>query len=115
MDPKELKLSLTGRAAEATVNTLIKMNSVIGESITQINSTVKDVAFYDLIKKAYYYATQTELDLDNIDEKINDALILLLIEAKLAYEYFCEGYQESIELLSIINCRATQELMLINK
>ena len=116
MNRKELRLSLTSRAAQNAVSALIEMNNAIGH-VTHINEAARDAEFYATVKRAYYFATQTELDFENIDMKIHDALLILLMEAKVAYDHFCKGCKdnETIRLLVLTNYRATQELMLINK
>lgn len=107
------KLKLTSPIAQESVSTLIQMNSMVG---TYINNLTSNAKLHDIIKKAYYFATQTKLDFENIDIKIYDALIVLLLEAKLAYEYFCEGCKDNevTELLALANYQATEKLMMLN-
>lgn len=107
------KLKLTSPIAQESVSTLIQMNSMVG---THINNSTSNAKLHDIIKKAYYFATQTKLDFENIDIKIYDALIVLLLEAKLAYEYFCEGCKDNevTELLALANYQATEKLMMLN-
>lgn len=116
MNTNEFKLKLTSQVAQDSVSALIEMNNMVGY-VTHVNDSARDAKFYDAVKKAYYFATQTELDFENIDTKIHDALLILLMEAKVAYDHFCKGCKdnETIRLLVLTNYRATQELMLINK
>lgn len=114
MNTNEFKLKLTSRAAKDSVSALIEMNNMIGY-VTHVDDSARDAKFYDTVKRAYYFATQTALDFENIDKKIHDALLILLMEAKVAYDHFCKGCEdnETIKLLVLTNYRATEELMLI--
>lgn len=116
MNTNEFKLKLTSQVAQDSVSALIEMNNMVGY-VTHVNDSARDAEFYDTVKRAYYFATQTELDFENIDTKIHDALLILLMEAKVAYDHFCKGCtdNETIKLLVLTNYRATQELILINK
>lgn len=107
------KLKLISPIAKESVSTLIQMNSMVG---TYINNSTPNAELHGIIEKAYYFATQTKLDFENIDIKIYDALIVLLLEAKLAYEYFCEGCKDNevTELLALANYQATEKLMMLN-
>lgn len=40
------------------------------------------------LAKAHYYATQTEIDAENVDEKLRLIVVNLLLLAKLAHNYF---------------------------
>lgn len=115
MNTKELKLKLTSCAAQASVSALIEMNNAVGY-VMHIDDSARDENFYDTVKKAYYFATQTELDFENIDEKIHDALLILLIEAKIAYDHFCKECEgnETTEMLELTNYHATEALMALN-
>lgn len=48
---------------------------------------------------------------------MQDALLVLLLEAKLAYDYFCKGCEDSeiIRLLKLTNNCATEQLRLLKK
>lgn len=93
------------------------------KSIRLLLSTKQNITFVVLLQikrpfciptfmKIYYFKTYFE----NIDIKIYDALIVLLLEAKLAYEYFCEGCKDNevTELLALANYQATEKLMMLN-
>lgn len=114
MNTNEFKLKLTSRAAQDSVSALIEMNNMVGY-VTHVNDSARDAKFYDTVKKAYYFAAQTELDFENIDKKIHDALLILLMEAKVAYDYFCKGCEDSevVRLLEFTNHRATAKLQLL--
>ena len=114
MNTNEFKLKLTSRAAQDSVSALIEMNNMVGYVI-HVNDSARDAKFYDTVKKAYYFAAQTELDFENIDKKIHDALLILLMEAKVAYDYFCKGCEDSevVRLLGFTNHYATAKLQLL--
>ncbi|MGO5391527.1 hypothetical protein [Lactobacillus amylovorus] len=114
MNTNEFKLKLTSRAAQDSVSALIEMNNMVGY-VTHVNDSARDAKFYDTVKKAYYFATQTELDFGDIDEQIQDILLVLLIESKLAYDYFHKGCNDSetIRLLELSNHCATEQLMVL--
>ena len=114
MNTNEFKLKLTSRAAQDSVSALIEMNNMVGY-VTHVDDSARDAKFYDTVKKAYYFAAQTELDFENIDKKIYDALLILLMEAKVAYDYFCKGCEDSevVRLLGFTNHCATAKLQLL--
>ena len=105
---------MSSRAAEDSVSALIEMYNLVGY-VTHVNDSARDAKFYDTVKKAYYFAAQTELDFENIDKKIHDALLILLMEAKVAYDYFCKGCEDSevVRLLGFTNHCATAKLQLL--
>lgn len=114
MIEKEINIKTTSNAAKDTVNTLIKMHNTVS-AVKYIDALEKDAQFFRPIKKAYKLVTQTVLDIDNIDVKLHDLLFLLLIEAKLAYELFCENCKNSeiSQLLTITHYQATKMLMML--
>ena len=115
MIEKEINIKTTSNAAKDTVNTLIKMHNTVS-AVKYIDALEKDAQFFRPIKKAYKLVTQTVLDIDNIDVKLHDLFFLLLIEAKLAYELFCENCKNSeiSQLLTITHYKATEMLMMLN-
>lgn len=114
MNPKEIQLNITGNLTQNAVNALINMNNKVGYAI-HTNDSGRNVDFKQTIKEAYYFATQTELDFGDIDEQIQDILLVLLIEAKLAYDYFHKGCNDSetIRLLELSNHCATEQLTVL--
>lgn len=114
MSPKEIHLNITNNLTQNAVNALIKMNNKVGYAI-HTNNSERNVDFKQTINEAYYFATQTELDFGDIDEQIQDILLVLLIESKLAYDYFHKGCDDSetIRLLELSNHCATEQLMVL--
>lgn len=112
MNQKEIQLSVTSDLTQNAVKSLIKMNDAVTTYIADSN---RDATLNPTIKEAYYYATQVELDFKDIDEQMQDALLVLLLEAKLAYDYFHKGCNDSetIRLLELSNHCATEQLMVL--
>ena len=112
MNQKEIQLSVTSDLTQNAVKSLIKMNDAVTTYIADSN---RDATLNPTIKEAYYYATQVELDFKDIDEQMQDALLVLLLEAKLAYDRFCKGCKDSeiIRLLGLTNRCATEQLLLL--
>lgn len=113
MNQKEMQFSVTNDLTQNAVKSLIKMN----DAVTYVDDSNRDATFNQTIKEAYYYATQVELDFGNIDEQIQDILLLLLMEAKLAYDRFCKGCEdvEVKRLLTFTNYCANEQLMSLKK
>lgn len=112
MNITKIKLNLTSKAAKDETNALIKMHDAVSQTLSNTDNFT-NTTFYKTIERAHYYATETELDFKNIDDKINDALFCLLIEAKIAFDHFCNKRKddETIQLLMITHFQATNELM----
>lgn len=112
---KDIELLVTSTAAQDAVSALIKMNDTVGHAIQVDNIELNEV-FYKIIEHAYYFAAKTELDFDNIDTKLHDALLPLVIEARLAYKHFCKGQDDTelIRLLLSANYQATQQLKMLD-
>ena len=129
MNITKIKLNLTSKAAKDATNALIKMHDAVSQTLSNTDNGLfifykvfklilqsanfTNTTFYKTIERAHYYATETELDFKNIDDKINDALFCLLIEAKIAFDHFCNKRKddETIQLLMITHFQATNELM----
>lgn len=111
MNQKEIQLNITGNLTQNAVKSLMKMN----DAVTYVDDFNRDATFNQTIKEAYYYATQVELDFKDIDEQMQDALLVLLLEAKLAYDYFHKGCNDSetIRLLELSNHCATEQLTVL--
>lgn len=112
MNTTKIKLNLTSKAAKDATNALIKMHDTVSQTLSKADNST-DTTIYKTIEKAHYYATETELDFKNIDDKINDALFCLLIEAKIAFDHFCNKRKddETIQLLMITHFQAMNELI----
>ena len=113
MNQKEIQLNITGNLTQNAVKSLMKMN----DAVTYVDDFNRDATFNQSIKEAYYYATQVELDFKDIDEQMQDALLVLLLEAKLAYDRFCKGYEDAEvkRLLTFTNYCANEQLMSLKK
>ena len=116
MNQNKPELKLTSTETQKAISVLIQMNDVVGNTISSHNST-RDKVLNLTIKKAYHYTTQTEIDFKKIDRKMQDALLVLLLEAKLAYDYFRKGCEDSeiIRLLKLTNNCAAEQLRLLKK
>ena len=113
MNQKEIQLNITSDLTQNAVKSLMKMN----DAVTYVDDSNRDATFNQIIKEAYYYATQVELDFKDIDKQIQDALLVLLLEAKLAYDFFCKGCEdvEVKRLLTFTNYCANEQLMSLKK
>lgn len=109
MNQKEIQLNITSDLTQNAVKSLMKMN----DAVTYVDDSNRDATFNQIIKEAYYYATQVELDFKDIDKQIQDALLVLLLEAKLAYDFFCKGCEDAEvkRLLTFTNHCANERLM----
>ena len=113
MNQKEIQLNITSDLTQNAVKSLMKMN----DAVTYVDDSNRDATFNLIIKEAYYYATQVELDFKDIDKQIQDALLVLLLEAKLAYDRFCKGCEDAEvkRLLTFTNYCANEQLMSLKK
>ena len=113
MNQKEIQLNITSDLTQNAVKSLMKMN----DEVTYVDDSNRDATFNQIIKEAYYYATQVELDFKDIDKQIQDALLVLLLEAKLAYDRFCKGCEDAEvkRLLTFTNYCANEQLMSLKK
>lgn len=113
MNQKEMQFSVTNDLTQNAVKSLMKMN----DAVTYVDDSNRDATFNQIIKEAYYYATQVELDFKDIDKQIQDALLVLLLEAKLAYDRFCKGCEDAEvkRLLTFTNYCANEQLMSLKK
>ena len=113
MNQKEIQLNITSDLTQNAVKSLMKMN----DAVTYVDDSNRDATFNQIIKEAYYYATQVELDFKDIDEQMQDALLVLLLEAKLAYDRFCKGCEDAEvkRLLTFTNYCANEQLMSLKK
>lgn len=113
MNQKEIQLNITSDLTQNAVKSLMKMN----DAVTYVDDSNRDATFNQIIKEAYYYATQIELDFKDIDKQIQDALLVLLLEAKLAYDRFCKGCEDAEvkRLLTFTNYCANEQLMSLKK
>lgn len=113
MNQKEIQLNITSDLTQNAVKSLMKMN----DAVTYVDDSNRDATFNQIIKEAYYYATQVELDFKDIDKQIQDALLVLLLEAKLAYDRFCKGCEDAEvkRLLTFTNYCANEQLMSLKK
>ena len=113
MNQKEIQLNITSDLTQNAVKSLMKMN----DAVTYVDDSNRDATFNQIIKEAYYYATQVELDFKDIDKQIQDALLVLLLEAKLAYDRFCKGCEDAEvkRLLTFTNYCANEQLMTLKK
>ena len=112
---KNIKVILTSQKAHEAVTTLINMNNAVGY-VTHVDDTKRDAEFDSIIRQAYFLVTKTKLDITNIDIKLHDALLTLVMEANLAYEHFCQEKKNAklISLLLLANDQATQKLIEFN-
>lgn len=108
-----MQFSVTNDLTQNAVKSLMKMN----DAVTYVDDSNRDATFNQIIKEAYYYATQVELDFKDIDKQIQDALLVLLLEAKLAYDRFCKGCEDAEvkRLLTFTNYCANEQLMSLKK
>ena len=106
------KINITSLQAHAAVTALIDMNNAVGYAI-HVNDISQNDELLATIKKAHFYATKTIIDVDNIDNCLHEIMGTLLIEAKLAYDYFCKNIDNrtAVKLLKIANHQATTLLM----
>ncbi|BAQ56665.1 hypothetical protein LBAT_0276 [Lactobacillus acetotolerans] len=77
MIKKDINIAITSPQEHAAVAALIDMNNAVGYA-THVEEANQDAVFIDTVKKAHYYATQTEIDLDNIDAELHNVLAILL-------------------------------------
>lgn len=108
---KDINFVTTSSQVYAAMTSLINMNNVVDLAI-HIGAK-QDVAFLTTIQQAYHYATQTEINVDHIDTRLHDVLAVLLMEAKLAYDYFYKGANDHLifQLMIAANQQATAQLM----
>lgn len=108
---KDINFITTSSKAKAAVTALINMNNAVGFAIHV--GVEQDEAFLTTIQQAHYYATQTKIDINNIDAKLHNVITILLMEAKLANDHFCKGINNHLiyKLMLTANQQATAQLM----
>ena len=116
MRRKDINIAITSPQAHDAVTALIDMNNIVGYA-THVNDISHNNELLVTIKNAHYYATKTIIDVDNIDTRLHDVMGTLLMEAKLAYDYFCKKIDNpmAVKLMIIANHQTTAQLMKLNE
>lgn len=72
---------------KSAITSLFEMHEAVSFHLAGIIDEDND-ELQQNIAKAHYYATQTEIDAENVDEKLRLIVVNLLLLAKLTHNYF---------------------------
>ena len=102
----ELLLESASNHTREAVTALFEMHEVVSFCLAGLIDENND-DFQKSLADAHYFATQTRIDADNIDDKLKLTVVKLMILAKTAHTYFATELAErsaEIEMLLRATC-----------